>query len=376
MALIDVVKYEGNDREFVWKFPSENLRYGTQLVVHQGQSAFFVKGGAVLDLFEQGTHTLESNNIPMLTKLMSLPFGGDTPFQAEVWFVNRINKLDNKWGTGTPIQLEDPKYGVIVPVSAYGQFGFNIGDPKVFLEDIVGNQRTYKADKIVEYFKGKVMSSVSSLIGKAMIKENISVTQISAFTDELSEFCKQKMQEEFNKYGIELVNFFFSSISVKEDDPSYVKLRQIKEKAAELNVIGRDIYQFDRSMDVMETAAGNEGTSGTMMGAGMGMGMGLNVGSAMGQQMGSLSGQLDSSGPDQPPAIKKDAGFFFAIDEQQYGPYEMPQIQQLVQEGRITQEITAWKKGMADWTPAGEVQELASLFQPDSDAPPPIPPKG
>jgi hypothetical protein len=183
------------------------------------------------------------------------------------------------------------------------------------------------------------------------------------------------MQEEFNKYGIELVNFFFSSISVKEDDPSYVKLRQIKEKAAELNVIGRDVYEFDRNMDVLGTAAGNEGTSGTMMGAGMGMGMGLNVGSAMGQQMGSLSGQLDSSGPDQPPAIKKAAGFFFAIDEQQYGPYEMPQIQQMVQEGRITQEITAWRKGMADWTPAGEVQELASLFQPDSDAPPPISPK-
>jgi hypothetical protein len=94
----------------------------------------------------------------------------------------------------------------------------------------------------------------------------------------------------------------------------------------------------------------------------------------MGEQMGSLSSQLDSSGPDQPPPIKKASGFFFAIDEQQCGPYELPQIQQLIQEGRITQEITAWRKGMADWIPAGEVQELASLFQPESDAPPPIPP--
>ena len=130
MAVIDVVKYDGNDDEFVWKYPSEDLRLGTQLVVKTAQTAFFVRGGKILDQFEPGTETLKSGNIPLLNKLVNIPFGGDSPFQAEVWFVNLISKLDNKWGTPTPIQLEDPKYGIVIPVRAFGQFGLKIGNPR------------------------------------------------------------------------------------------------------------------------------------------------------------------------------------------------------------------------------------------------------
>ena len=104
MAIIDVVKWESNPHEIAHKFPSENLRLGTQLVVHAGQTAFFVKGGQVLDSFESGTYTIKTANIPLLGKLINLPFGGDTPFQAEVWFVNTLAILDTKWGTPSPIQ--------------------------------------------------------------------------------------------------------------------------------------------------------------------------------------------------------------------------------------------------------------------------------
>ena len=90
MALIDIIKYDGSDQEFAWKFPSENLRLGSQLVVKPGQTAFFVKGGKALDEFLPGTYTLTSGNIPLLTKLISLPFGGNTPFQAEVWFISKL----------------------------------------------------------------------------------------------------------------------------------------------------------------------------------------------------------------------------------------------------------------------------------------------
>ena len=295
MAIIDVVKYDGNDSEFVWKFPSNNLRLGTQLVVKQAQIAFFVKGGKVLDPFESGTHTLTSGNIPILHKLINIPFGGDSPFQAEVWYINLISKLDNKWGTQTPIQLEDPKYGIVVPVRAFGQFGFKISNPKLFLETIVGTINIYSADKIVEYFTGKIITTISTAIGKKIILDKLSVLEMSVHLDDLSVFTAEKIKDEFATFGIEIVNFYIMSINIPESDQSVKRLKEIKEKAMYINTVGKDVYSFDRSMDVMETAAGNEGNSGNLMGAGMGLGMGLGVGGVMGNQMSNISSQMNSN---------------------------------------------------------------------------------
>jgi len=108
MAIIDVVKYEQQEGVIVHKFPSCDLRWGTQLVVYPGQVAFFAKGGKICDKFTEGTYTLKTNNIPLLNKIVNIPFGGDSPFQADVWFVSTISRLNLKWGTETPIQLEDP----------------------------------------------------------------------------------------------------------------------------------------------------------------------------------------------------------------------------------------------------------------------------
>lgn len=295
MAIVDVVKYDGNDSEFVWKFPSNNLRLGTQLVVKQAQIAFFVKGGKVLDPFESGTHTLTSGNIPILHKLINIPFGGDSPFQAEVWYINLISKLNNKWGTQTPIQLEDPKYGIVVPVRAFGQFGFKISNPKLFLETIVGTINIYLADKIVEYFTGKIITTISTAIGKKIILDKLSVLEMSVHLDDLSVFTEEKIKDEFAKFGIEIVNFYIMSINIPESDPSVKRLKEIKEKAMYINTVGKDVYSFDRSMNVMETAAGNEGNSGNLMGAGMGLGMGLGVGGVMGNQMSNISSQMNSN---------------------------------------------------------------------------------
>ena len=123
MAVIDVVKCPMRDTELCVKFPSNDLRMGSQLVVYPSQVAFFVKGGQIYDQFEAGTFTLKTSNIPLLNKIINLPFGSESPFQAEVWFINLTSKLDMKWGTPTPIQLEDPKYNIIIPVRAFGQYG-------------------------------------------------------------------------------------------------------------------------------------------------------------------------------------------------------------------------------------------------------------
>lgn len=373
MALIDVVKFQGNDEEFVWKFPSENLRYGTQLVVKPGQLAFFVKGGAILDEFKEGTVTLKSGNIPLLTTLMSLPFGGDTPFQAEVWFVNLISKLNTPWGVLRPIQLEDPKYGVVVPVRAFGQFGFRVAEPRKFIEKIVGTAKVFTATQIADYFKGVLLSSVNSNISKAVVKQNISLLQISAFLDELSGFCKERIALDFGQFGLELINFYFQSINIPEEDPSFIKLKEIKEKAAELNVVGRDIYQLDKSMDVMKTAAGNEGLAGLMMQSGMGAGMGMMMGAQLGQQAGQMATHLPPAGAGSPPPIPQATvvQFHIVMNGQQIGPFPVAVLQQMIPAGAFNAASLVWRQGMAGWQAAGTVTELAALFAPT--APPPIP---
>ena len=295
MALIDVVKYDGNDQEFVWKFPSEDLRIGTQLVIKPAQTAIFVKSGKIFDEFNEGTYTLKSGNIPLLNKIINLPFGGDSPFQAEVWYINLISKLDNKWGTLTPIQVEDPNYGIIVPVRAFGQFGFKISTPRKFLESLVGTIKVYSANKITEYFTGKLISSITSIITKTIVLNKISVLAINAHLDDLSKKCESEIKDEFEIYGIEILNFFIMSINIPQNDPSVIKLKEAKEKAMFMNTVGKDIYQFDKSMEVMSKAAENEGMAGSIMGTGLGLGIGLGIGGNVGNQMGTISNQIKTN---------------------------------------------------------------------------------
>lgn len=362
MALIDIVNYQSSDDEMVGKFPSTDLRIGTQLVVNTSQKAFFVKGGKILDEFDSGTHTLKTENIPLLNKLINLPFGGNTPFQAEVWFVNLISKLDNKWGTPTPIQIEDPKHGIIVPIRAFGQFGLSISNPRLFLESLVGNMTSFSTEKIVSYFKGKVISSITASIGKKIIHDNISVLELSALLDEISEFCENKITGEFEKYGVKVDNFYFMSINIPEDDPSIIKLKEAKDLAAKVRITGRDIYQVDRSFDVLDKAAQNEGNIGNVMGAGIGLGLGFG----MGNQMGNMTGNINTNLPPQPPQVQ----YHVLINNKQSGPFPLEQMKQLLSEGQINYDSLVWKDGMPHWDKLRNQSDLVALF---SSVPPPPP---
>lgn len=368
MALIDIVQFQGNDREFVWKFPSENLRLGTQLIVKPAQVALFVYRGKICDEMKNGAITLTTANIPLLTTLISLPFGGDTPFQSEVWFVNLISKLDNKWGTIRPIQLEDPKYGLVVPVRAFGQFGFRIGNPRKFLEAITGTAKVFTADQIVEYFKGVVLQSVNVSLGQAFVKEKVSVLEASVHLDALAKHCSDAIQTELSRFGVDLVNFFFHSINIPEEDASFQRLKIIKEKAAELNVLGRDIYQFDRSMDVLKTAAANEGGGANLMQAGVGLAVGAGIGQRMAEQAGQLVTKLPP-GATPPPVPSAVVKFRVAVGNQDIGETEIEAIKKLVAEGKVKRSTLVWKDGMANWQTAESQPELKSLFQ---SAPPPL----
>ena len=116
MGVMDVIKYNGRPDVFAWKYPGEELGTWSQLVVNQSQEAVLVKGGSVADVFGPGTHTLDTKNIPILNKIINLPFGGKSPFKAEVWYINKGYYLDIKWGTPTTIQIQDPKYGIFIPI--------------------------------------------------------------------------------------------------------------------------------------------------------------------------------------------------------------------------------------------------------------------
>lgn len=366
MALIDVVKCEVNDKELVYKFPSEDLRIGTQLVVYPGQTAFFVKGGKVMDQFESGTYTIKTENIPLLNKVINLPFGGNTPFKAEVWFINKLAILDTKWGTPTPIQLEDPKYGIIVPVRAFGQYGVKVSDPRVFLETLVGNMTSFTVEKVNNYFRGKILSRFNSLLSIKMSNDQISIIQINSHLMDMSEFVHTELTNEFEKYGLAMESFSIMSINVPENDPSYIKLRQAIDKAAQLKIVGRDVYQMDRSFDVLDKAAANEGSAGGMMNMGMGLGMGVN----MGNQMGNMFSQ-NMNTQATPPPLPQMANYYLAINGQQQGPYDTNTICQYIQGGQLTRETLAWKQGMPTWSPLGTLPEFANLF---GVCPPPIPP--
>ena len=367
MALVDIVKYESNDEEFIHKFPFEDIKLGSQLIVNVSQTAFFVKGGEILDQFNSGTHTLSTENIPILNRLINLPSGNQSPFQAEVWFVNLVSRLGLKWGTTAPIQLEDPKYGIIVPIRAFGQYGIKIKNPRLFFESLVGNMETFTADRINEYFKGKLLSSLTTIISNKLIKDQVSILEINSLLEDLSQFSQESINQTFLHYGIELVNFYFVSINFPETDPSVVKLKEAKDWSAKLKILGKDVYQMDRSFGVLDKAAENDsGISGSLMGAGIGLGIGTGIGN----NMGGISSNLNVN-PSPPNEMNINTPYHFLINGQKVGPIQGEEIKVLIGKSAINIETYAWKTGMENWDKIANLPELMNFYF-NTPPPPPI----
>ena len=366
MALIDVVKYDANQDEFVWKFPSNDLRIGTQLVVKTSQMAIFVKNGEILDVFSEGRYTLNTGNIPLLNKLINIPFGGDSPFQAEVWFINLLSKLNNKWGTVTPLQIEDPKYNIIVPVRAFGQFGFKIVNGELFLKEIVGTMKSFSSHDIIDYFKGKLLSSLNSSIGKKMLLEGYSVLQLSVVLDELGESCKNAIKDQFSMFGIEILTFDFISINIPEGDPSLEKLKRAKDLASSANIAGAELYKAERTLDALNTAAANEGMAGTTLGASLGAGLGF----AVGNNILPSNNSIQNSQPNSAPPVPSISQYHVVIDGSQVGPYDLQSLKNLISSGKMNRTTLVWQQGMENWAMADTRNDLMSFF---GSMPPPLP---
>ena len=298
MAIIDRIKYDGTlngPQWLIYKYPSEQFVLGSQLIVNQGQEALFFKGGEALDLFGPGTHTLSTGNLPILHKLVNLPFGGKTPFTAEVYYINKTASLDLKWGTSNPIPLEDPKYGLILNVGARGQYGISIKDSRLFVSRIIGavpNGTTTNQVLILKYFNGLINSKIKSVAAEYMIKKQISFLEISQYLSELSDAFKEKLDDEFERFGIEIVNFYCESIAPKREE--YEKLRGYKEELA----LGAGFYQQRRSLDILEKMAENP-SAGGVANAGIGLGMGLGVAGQVGNIFTGVGQTMNVNQPEQ-----------------------------------------------------------------------------
>ena len=293
MAIVEVVKYNGKPNVMAWKYPNEELGTWTQVIVNETQEAVLVKEGKVLDILKPGRHTLSTENIPLLSKLINLPFGGKSPFTAEIWYINKIYALDVKWGTAPAIQLQDSKYHVFVPVTAYGQFGIQVKDSRTFLTKLVGTLPSFEHDIMVKYFRGLLVSNVKNVISGYLINKNISILEISAYITEISKELQNKIEPEIENYGINLINFYVTSIEAPEEDSAVIKLKDALAKRAEMDIVGYD-YNTARSFDTLESAAKNEGNGSSFMNAGIGLGMGLGVGGQFGNQMNTISSRINT----------------------------------------------------------------------------------
>lgn len=287
MAIIDRVKYDGPGNVLVWRHPPDDLTWGTQVIVNQSQEAVFYKGGQALDVLGPGTHTLRTANIPLLRGLIKLPFGGETPFAAEIYFVNKAVNLDVKWGTNSPIPVMDPKFNVFLPVRAFGQFGVQVVDSRLFIVQLSATNPRFTTDQLSNFFKGALLTKAKDYVAETIIKSKINLLEISAHLEEMSGGIQEKLAADFSKYGVKLVNFYLNSVDVPEDDDSVVRLKKALAEKAEIDILG-DKYQQKRTLDVMEKAAQNEGGGA---GAGMGAGLGLGAGMSMGQAMAGAMGQ-------------------------------------------------------------------------------------
>lgn len=304
MAVVEVVKYDGNPDVFAWKFPNSELGTWTQLIVNETQEAILLKGGIICDVFQAGRHTLDTANIPVLNKIINIPFGGKSPFSAEVWYINRVFSLDIKWGTPSPIQLQDPKYKLFIPVRAFGQFGVQVNDSKKFLFKLVGTLPRFDKATLLRFFKGIYLTKVKDVISSYLVHKNISILEINAYLDEISTYLRERISPIFDAYGIRLVSFYVNDISVPDDDNSVIQLKNALAKRAEMDIVGYS-YQQERSFDTLEGAAKNSNSmQGNLMGAGIGLGMGVSAGGTIGHQFGGLAQSISTSERKECPKCK------------------------------------------------------------------------
>lgn len=317
MALAEVIKYEGDNSTFIWKHPVEDFNTNSQLIVHETQEAILFLNGQPMDLFGSGKYTLETQNIPILNKIINLPTGGVSSFHCEVYFINKVEQMAITWGTDSKVQYVEPTYGFPISLGAGGEMSLKIKDSKKLLLRLVGTESVLSREKLVSYFRAFLMTRIKTYIAQSLKKSHINIFEIDEHLLEFSKELKNKLVPDFEEYGVSLEKFFITRIVKPDGDPQYenfkslhyrqyadiadAKIRQqvgvIDEQTesqrriieaqsfAEKRSIEGYNYHMERGYNIAEKLAGNEG-AGSFTSAGIGIGMMAGVGSTVGNTVG------------------------------------------------------------------------------------------
>lgn len=355
---IDVIEWpDENPDVLVHRFQRHDneIKMGAKLIVRPGQRAVFVNEGQIADAFEPGTYTITTKNLPIITTLLSLPYGFESPFKAEVYFIRTTEQLDRKWGTPQPVMLRDADFG-IVRLRAFGNFSYKVGITKDMISRFVGARADFFSGDIEDQIRTKLISSFSDCLGEL----KIAALDLAAKYDEISEAMTNKLQDVFSKLGLDLLSFAVANISVPEEVQEAMDQRSSMGALGNLNNFSQ--YQ---AANALRDAASNPGGSGNMMGMMVGGQLAGGLGGALNQQ------QQPQSGGAAPPPVPSQSKFFAVLNGAQAGPFSIDEFKAQINSGAVTRETLVWKEGMSSWAAAETQPELASLF---GATPPPVPP--
>ena len=280
MALAEIIEYVDQlGNEMVHRIPEQGsgeFKIGSQLIVRETQWAVFFRDGKAYDVFEAGRHTIATANIPFLTALITSPLFGDTPFRAEVFFVNRNVFTDQKWGTAEPILFRDSEFKMI-RLRANGIYSIQVSDPKLLVTQLVGTRSIYTTSQIEDFLRGIIVGRMADLLG-----ENLdSVLDLPRYFDELGAGLKARIKDDFAQYGLQMVDFVVNAITPPEEVQ-----KRIDERSGMEAVGGMDRYfQFKAAQAIGDLAKGGGGGgegSGTGIGGAAAAGLGLGAGAGIG----------------------------------------------------------------------------------------------
>jgi membrane protease subunit (stomatin/prohibitin family) len=359
---IDVIEWTepAQNDILAYRFPRHNneIKMGAKLVVREGQTALFVNEGVLTDIFlNPGTYTLTTQNLPILSSLKAWKYDFNSPFKAEVYFISMRQWTDQKWGTQNPIMLRDPEFGP-VRVRAFGTYAFHVADPATFLKQLVVTDPMFEAFEISNQLRNTIVSRFVDAMGQA----KIAVLDLAGNYDKISKIAGDVIKPDLANLGLALTSFLIENISLPPE------VEQALDQRTKMGVLG-DLNKYTqyKTAEAIGDAAKNQGGMA-------GLGSGIAAGAALADQMrGAMAGQQAQGVVPQgvaPPPIPQAVAFFMAVNGQQQGPFDVGALAAKARDGVLQRSTLVWRPGMANWTPAEQVAELAGAF---AAVPPPIP---